>query len=179
MVRLVTASFARPPRRTGRARTVGGVEQGSEGRSDRHGFLGRSLEVENHFEERGGRVCAHAHCTVISPAMAWTAGRKSRPPRSNTHPETHPLGQSFGPHQFPSKAEQPQNFQGGQGGRKLARSRLGNIEPLLHRQGLRRRVFAEQFGEVFHRQLFLFSSNDLHNMISGDGRSVFLAGGYV
>jgi hypothetical protein len=50
--------------------------------------------------------------------------------------------------------------------------KLGSIEPFLHGEGLRCPVFLQQFGEVFHRHLRLFVSDDLHSLIFGDGGSV-------
>ena len=71
-------------------------------------------------------------------------------------------------HQRISKTQQPKDFQGWQGGGELGRMKLGDVEPLLHRLGLRPAVLFEQFGEVAHRQLTLLLTDDLHSFRGDD-----------
>ena len=56
--------------------------------------------------------------------------------------------------------------------------KLGDVEPLLHRLGLHPAVLFEQFGEVSHRQLTLFLTDDFHN-IRGDVWKVLPPPGFV
>jgi len=93
-----------------------------------------------------------------------------------TSQKPHPLARWFSPHHFISKTEQTHNLQGACGSSELGRMKLGDIEPLLHCQGLIGPVFLQQPGDVFNRQPLLFLSNDFHNSISGDGGSVLPAG---
>ena len=87
-------------------------------------------------------------------------------------------GHRFSPYQLIPKTEQPQDLQAGQGRHELGRSSLGNIEPLLHCQGLICPLFVQHPGDVVNRHLRLFLTDDFHNLISGDGDSV-LPGGRV
>lgn len=81
-------------------------------------------------------------------------------------------------HQNVSKTQQPKDLQGWQGRRELSRTKLGDVEPLLHRLCLHPTVSFEQFGKVAHRQLTLFLTDDFHN-IRGDVWKVLSAPGFV
>jgi hypothetical protein len=70
-----------------------------------------------------------------------------------------------------SKTQESKDLQGWQGSGELGRSRLGDVEPFLHRLGLYRAILFEQFGDIAYRQVLLFLSDDLHNTVGGKPRN--------